>query len=278
MPWLTFSIFDIALSQVISFNVHKSFLEELKWNFLQIRGHGDQIWFVAALFVAFIPFYFFIQWYETESQKMNGGSTAQVAILLAWLLSFASVLYKRLTPASLFPWNSTSLPWHIEYMFQAMFYMTLGYIFHHNMERKFDEYNTPRMRETALIIYLILVYIPFVEKIKMPMIIDIMYQYVVSVVGIFTLILICKTVKTNRYINYVGQNTLIYFALHGKAYSVMQALLKRFMRNLYAMVLDNVVTSSLFCFVFALVLSVVLMVPTYIINRWCPGIMGRNSV
>ena len=29
---------------------------------------------------------------------------------------------------------------------------------------------------------------------------------------------------------------------------------------------------------FALVLSVVLMVPTYIINRWCPGIMGRNSV
>lgn len=207
-----------------------------------------------------------------------GGGTAQVAILLAWLLSFASVLYKRLTPASLFPWNSTSLPWYIEYMFQAMLYMTLGYIFHHNMERKFDEYNTPRMRETALIIYLILVYIPFVEKIKMPMIIDIMYQYVVSVVGIFTLILICKTIKTNRYINYVGQNTLIYFALHGKAYSVMQALLKRFMRNLYAMVLDNVVTSSIFCFVFALVLSVVLMVPTYIINRWCPGIMGRNSI
>ena len=146
------------------------------------------------------------------------------------------------------------------------------------MERKFDEYNTPRMRGIALIIYLLLVYIPFVEKMKMPMIIDIMYQYILSVVGIFTLVLICKIVKTNRYINYVGQNTLIYFALHGKAYSVIQTLLEMSMRSLYTMILDNVVMSSIFCFVFALVLSVILMIPTYVINRWCPCIMGRNSV
>ena len=80
VPWLVFSVFDIALSQLISFNVHESLLEELKWNFLQIRGQGDQIWFVAALFVAFIPFYFFIQCYEMQSQKMNGGeNTATIA-------------------------------------------------------------------------------------------------------------------------------------------------------------------------------------------------------
>lgn len=73
IPWLVFSVFDIVLSQVISFNAHESLLEELKWNFLQIRGRDDQIWFVAALFIAFIPFYFFVQWYEAEPQKVNGG-------------------------------------------------------------------------------------------------------------------------------------------------------------------------------------------------------------
>lgn len=78
VPWLVFSVFDIALSQVISFNAHEGLMEELKWNFLQIRGQGDQIWFVAALFVAFIPFYFFIQCYERQSQKMNGGGTAAI--------------------------------------------------------------------------------------------------------------------------------------------------------------------------------------------------------
>ena len=72
VPWFVFSVFDIMLSQLISFNVHESLLEEIKWNFLQIRGEGDLIWFVAALFVAFIPFYIFIQWYET--QKVNGGT------------------------------------------------------------------------------------------------------------------------------------------------------------------------------------------------------------
>ena len=52
---------------------------------------------------------------------------------------------------------------------------------------------------------------------------DILYHYLTVVVGIATLILIAKEIKANRYINYVGQNTLIYFALHGKALSVIQA-------------------------------------------------------
>ena len=77
VPWLVFSVFDIVLSQIFSFNAHGSLSEELKWNFLQIRGQGDQIWFVAALFVAFIPFYFFIKKYETISKKVIGGGVQQ---------------------------------------------------------------------------------------------------------------------------------------------------------------------------------------------------------
>lgn len=78
IPWLVFSVLDILLSQFISFNNHAGLLEELKWNFLQIRGMGDGIWFVAALFVAFIPFYFFIKLYE---EKIGiGGGTSNVLL------------------------------------------------------------------------------------------------------------------------------------------------------------------------------------------------------
>lgn len=80
IPWLVFSLFDILLSQVISFNQHESLWTELKWNFLQIRGLGDEIWFVAALFVAFIPFYRFINWYESKHSKPVGGGTADVQL------------------------------------------------------------------------------------------------------------------------------------------------------------------------------------------------------
>lgn len=73
VPWLVFSVFNILLSQTLSFNEHTGLLPELTWNFLQIRGKGDGIWFVAALFVAFIPFYFFINWYENKAKKIGGG-------------------------------------------------------------------------------------------------------------------------------------------------------------------------------------------------------------
>lgn len=66
IPWLVFSTVNLVLSSVISFNSHKSLVTELAWNFLQIRGKGDGVWFVACLFVAFIPFYFFIEWYENK--------------------------------------------------------------------------------------------------------------------------------------------------------------------------------------------------------------------
>lgn len=278
IPWLVFSVFNILLSQVLSFNAHESLAEELKWNFFQIRAQGDQIWFVAALFVAFIPFYFFTRKYETISEKIIGGYSKKclIAITTAWSLSFISILYTRLVPAEVLPWNSTALPWHIEYMFQAMFYMVLGYMFRHNFEGMLDRHNTLMVRIVATALYSLIVFIPFFAKIEMPLLVDIVYQYMASFVGIITLIIIAKTVKSNRYINYVGQNTLIYFALHGKVYSGIQTVLKKFATGVYTAILNNTVVSSIFSLALSLALSVILIIPAYIINRWFPFVVGRK--
>ena len=111
----------------------------------------------------------------------------------------------------------------------------------------------------------------------MSILIDIIYQYMASVVGIFTLIMIVKKVRSNKYINYVGQNTLIYFALHGKLYSVIQTVLKKITSGFYTVVLNNTMVASIFCFVLSLVLSVILIVPAYIINRWIPFAAEKNK-
>lgn len=197
---------------------------------------------------------------------------------MAWLLSLVSVLYTRLVPANIFPWNSTSLPWHIEYMFQAMFYMVLGYMFRNYMEVWLDKHNTLKIRVIALVGYLLLAFVPYFSGIKFPVLVDIVYRYVSEVVGIFTLILIAKVVKANKYINYVGQNTLIYFALHGKVYSIIQTLLKKFAAGFYTMILNSTFASSIFCLLLSLGLTVILIIPTYIINRWFPFVMGRKSI
>lgn len=92
---------------------------------------------------------------------------------MAWLLSFISILYTRLTPTDVFSWGSTALPWHIEYIFQAMFYMVLGYMFRHNFEGLLDSRNTLMTRIASFVLYILIVFVPFFAKIEMPIIIDI---------------------------------------------------------------------------------------------------------
>ena len=114
-------------------------------------------------------------------------------------------------------------------------------------------------------------------EVEMPIIFDVLVSYATSILGITTVVLIAKVVKPNRYISFVGQNTLIYFALHGKVYSVIQTVLKRFAGGFYAAILENMYASSAFCLALSLLLSVVLVVPAYIINRWFPFIVGRKK-
>lgn len=150
-------------------------------------------------------------------------------------------------------------------------------MFRHNIKAEFDKYNTLKLRIVASIVYLLLVFVSFFGKIKMPMVVDILYQYLTSIIGIAALILIAKVVRPNKYINYVGQNTLIYFALHGKVYSIIQTLLKKFVVVFYSAVLNSVAISSVFCLGLSLILSVILIIPAYIINRCFPFIVGRSK-
>ena len=276
VPWLIFSVLDIVMSQVITFNAHADLPVEMKWNVLQIRGCGDRLWFVAALFIAFIPFYFFIRWYESHLRKLRRGYI--IAVVLAFLLSIVGVLYTLLMPPDQFPWKRNALPWHIEQVFEAMFYMVLGYMFRYNAEKQFDKCNTLQTRIIASAAYLLAVFVPFSLKTKFPAAMAVLHSYIITLVGIIMLISVAKTVKSNGYVNYVGQNTLIFFALHGKVLSVVQALLKKFAAGWYAGILKNMVESSIFCLGFALIISAILIVPAYVINRWFPFIVGRTRI
>ena len=98
-------MFNIFLSQIISFIQYENLSTELIWNFLQIRGLGDEVLFVAALFVAFIPFFFFIGWYET-SVKLSGGDRKFIVVLLVtWTLSRISNMYSRIMPEDILLWG-----------------------------------------------------------------------------------------------------------------------------------------------------------------------------
>lgn len=275
VPWLIFSVLDITVSQLVSFSAHASFLSELGWNFLQIRSHGDQIWFVAALFITFIPFYFFIEWYNSGLKPASSRRTA-IFVIIALLLFTVDIAYSNLMDPSLLPWGTTALPWHLEYIFQAMFYMTLGYMFRQRWEAGFDRHSTPLLCLGILLLYLFIVYLPYFADIPNALF-SISAIFITPLIGILLVIAYSKVIPPNRYILYVGQNTLIYFALHGKAFSFIQVLLSRYASGIYSAILSNAITSNLFAVAFTFLLSFILLIPAYIINRWFPFIVGRKK-
>ncbi len=263
VPWFLLSNFNVLLSSLITLKNNHSLKNDLMWNALQIRPLGDGMWFVAALFVAFIPFYFFI---KNDNRRFT--------IIAVFILSVLSNIYTILMPKDFFPWGNAALPWHIEYIFRAMFWMVLGYYYRNNYEEKLDKYINKWVKVFIPIIYLVIIYSPAQFEGDIP---SMLYGYIKSIVGIAFIIIICKSLKTNKYVSYVGANTLILFAFHGKVYAVLERLLAIKAGGFYVGCLNSVIYSSLLAIILTVILSLILIIPSYCINRWFPWVLGRKA-
>ena len=270
VPWLFFSVVNILIAQVFSFNVHKPLATELFWNMLQIRGHGDGLWFLSALFMAFIPFFFLIRWYEHNTIPTK----SRWLFCISLSLSLISNVYVIIMDSALLPWNTVALPWHLEYIFPAMFFMVLGYLFRVKFEEVFDKYNTPVFRWIIWCIYLCIVFLS--QQITGNAFVDTLMTYTSQLLGIASVISVCKILPTNKTMLYIGQNTLLCFALHGKAYSLLQTVIRKILPGIYRAILANALSSSLFSLLLTILLSFILLIPIWIINRWFPFLIGKK--
>ena len=271
IPWLILSLFNILTAQVISFNAHKSVWEELFWNFLQIRAKDDGMWFVAALFVAYIPFYFFVEWYN---KKKNTAAF----LTITFALSLISTIYMKFADPQDFLWGTPALPWHLEYMFQANFFMALGYVFREKWEVWFDTKNNWLIIALACLAYILLVYGGAIirqdgvfEADPIPL------TYIKQLLGIYIFVFFSKKIKPTRYTLYIGQNTLLCFGLHGKLFSAIQMVARKVAGNLYSQILSKVLYSSVFSILCAFFMSIVLIVPIWLINRYLPFVAGKRK-
>lgn len=268
IPWLILGLANILLAQVISFNVHLPLREELILNFLQVRGKYDGLWFFAALFVAFIPFYFFVKWYHSKETTRK---RTVVFLAVAFVLSLLSGIYMQVMDPSVFRWNSPALPWHLEFMFEAMFFMVLGYLFRHRWEGWFDAHDKLAVLIGAVVLYLLVVYLPQPDALTIPL------TYCKQLLGVYILVSLSKRIKPNRYMRYIGQNTLLCFGLHGKLCSLLGKIIQTVSPALYGHLQSNALYSTVAVAACAVVLSLILIVPIWLINRYIPFVAGRKK-
>ena len=269
IPWMFFSVYDITSSHIITFHEHSSLSTEFIRALLQIRAYGDSIWFIACLFISFIPFYFFIERMKPRTY-----------IILSTILSIISILYCQYMPKDIFPWNSAALPWHLETIFVADFLMIVGYhikpLFNLEWKHRYDFFKL-----LIPVLYTLMILFNSIVLKGPDMRVNnygdnwifMLLWYPITFLGIGVLIVFSSLIHSNKFIQFIGQNTLIYFGLHYKFFSFVEAI---FVNYGLAPYLDiSVLLQLLSSVLLTALISLILIIPTIIILRYFPFVIGK---
>lgn len=267
VPWFWFGLFNIVTSQILTFNAHASLKEEIIHNLLQVRGYGDRMWFIAALFVAHIPFYFLVKYCDRKKR-----------VIISTIMFILSFVYSFYVDGNLFPWGTNNLPWHLEYIFVVNFFMVMGYEYKNSDENILKKFDTKLNKVLLLCIYLLLVvlnyYVGFTQS--NIFIISTVMTIIMQVIGVALCVEAGKILPCNKIFSYVGMNTLIYYGLHGKVESIIEVVLRKV--GIYGLLCDNAIIGIVGGILIVICVSVLLLIPTWIINRYLPFVTGKKRM
>ena len=177
--------------------------------------------------------------------------------------------------AYVYPFNGISLPYNLQWTGFACFYMFLGR-FYKMYEGIIENYLSSRLFVFGILLYIILItMLNTIGKYEInfyasPFFVD---AILLTVLGIYIIVFIGK-VLNSRFVSFIGANSLLYFALHGKSLSFVNYVCNRILG-------DSVFGQSLFVHEMLLlaktIIGALLLVPIcYLISRFFPQILGRG--
>ena len=255
LPFLALGGVMILMGQAVSFGEPHSLRTDIMGLLLQ-NGENQILWFIAALFVYSLVFY----WID----RFCAAPMRLLAVAAALFAADCIVLYHIGIPR---------LAWHVEYAGCACFYMALGKLY-----RLYE----PRIDAVLSLPVLAALAVAYVAAIILAgreighygsyAIIDSM---AITVVGLAILISVSKRwLGGSRLLLFVGANSLFYFAFHGKVYSLILTLGGKIAPGLMqggGFATDLAVAAAV-----VLLDALLLVWPAKAVNRWFPQILGRN--
>lgn len=278
VPWLCLSLLTIGLGQLLSFHEHAPLGRLLLDNLLQIHYRGDEMWYVAALFAGFLPFYFLIALLERRAEKRR--RRAWGLLLLLFALALAGDAFVMFVPPEHVPGcygpAPAALPWHLEYLGTMLFYMLLGYLFRGRAEAAFDRHNG---RWTCALLLALFLFVNMSLPWKLGGIFGVprlFFQHLCAVLSLAALTSLAKLLPSNAFVRMVGENTILYYGLHGKVESLVQMPLARFWPAAAALRWTDLPASAAVAVVIALLVAVLLAPVVAAIRRWLPFLAGKG--
>lgn len=254
LPFLCMGMIMILLSQVLTFNEKVSLADEVKGLLLQ-NGENQILWFIAALYVYSVGFYWVERW---------SGNTTRMLIVCTVLFILNGIYLKMGLP---------KIPWHIEAFGNACFYMGLGKWYKENEQRICHIIDNKRVVAATFAFYasIITVFDLHVSFGNGNWIVD---AWSVTIPGLIVMLYVSKHwFQNSRFLLFVGANTLFYFAFHGKVYSLLQTIChKAIASDLLAS--DGAQFAIAVCIV--ALDALILILPAMFVNKYCPFLLGKG--
>lgn len=245
----------IALSNILTFNEKVPLTDAIKGLLFQ-NGENELLWFVAALYVYSIAFYWIERW--------SGNADKLLIVCLALFL--LNTVYSI--------WlHGPSIPWHVHSIGFGCFYMGLGKWYRHHEDR------INAIMNWKVILLCCVFHIAYIWKMNFHVsyagskyIID---ALLITIIGIIIMIYGCRwLLDKNKFLLFVGANTLFYFAFHGKVYSLLQTITSKLLAITQYQL--SFIESDIVGFIIVFLDATILIIPAIIINKYLPFILGRG--
>lgn len=253
LPFFALGLIMILLSHILTFNESVPFIDGVKGLVFQ-NGTNQLLWFIAALYVYSIIFYW-IDYFSNTSGRL---------LVISFILFIVNGLLLPKLP---------NIPWHINTVGFACFYMALGK-FYKEKEAIFDKWVDNKWIVSACLIFYVLLISIFDMQISFSgseLLID---ALIITLMGIFVIIHVSKHILQNsKLLLFVGANSLFYFAFHGKVYSLLQTVCHKFVSE---EILSMTYSRPVIAFIIVMCDAIILILPTIFVNKYCSFLLGKG--
>ena len=269
IPWLCLGIIIVITGNIYSPSpeTHNGLFADFLYFFAQIREKNDAMWFVAALFISYIPFYFIVDYYKNKKNTKNFDIISLLVLLIVYVLfSF----FEATIPSDYFPWGNDKLPWHIEYLPNSLFFMYFGYLYRNSFEKE-------KLLNGFSLAFLLILYVFLVNShFHLSLFLLMCYTILKQIISTVLLVSICKRIKPSNIMLKIGQNSLFSFGMAHFVSVPLQMMIKKILPDFYSNIISNSIFSAIFSIIFAFFVSVLLLIPSGIIERFFPFVIGKN--
>ena len=262
IPFFLLSLILVLSRYIISFSEHSELWKDLKNMLFQIRGNGDDLWFIALVFVSSLVFYFI-------SKLASKKPIYIISLIVLFAFSYSYYLL-----------GFRPLPWHLHIVGSAVFYIGVGYYCSHYNLIKEEIFKKPLFLASSILLYsiMLILSLKYFNNVSFSFYSygnNIILYFIITILGLIFNISLSMNIRFDL-LAFYGQNTLLIFGLHGKLYKLYYELFSRFFGYIKVNYLwgDGILLTILI-----LLCTIATLIPIIkIVNKYLPVLSGKKDI